>query len=265
LNSRQDSDRTPSDSASPQLRLESVNLVTSGQGPTPGIPILTDISFAVDKGDRICLVGPSGAGKSSLLRLLNRLSDPTHGKIYLDGRDIGKIPPIQLRRQVMLLPQEPKLLGMTVREALAYPLVLQQLPKHTIQERVETYRERLRIPEDWLGRTELQLSVGQRQLVAIARALVVQPQILLLDEPTSALDAGIASRVLGVLKNLTQTEPLAVLMVNHQLDLAERFATRVFYLQAGQLLQDTPAEQVNWQQLRERLIQAEARTTEEWL
>ncbi len=226
---------------------------------------MRDISFAVFPGDRICLVGPSGAGKSSLLRLLNRLSDPTRGKIYLDGRDIEKIPPIQLRRQVMLLPQEPKLLGMKVRDALAYPLVLQQLSKRTIQERVETYRERLRIPEDWLGRTELQLSVGQRQLVAIARALVVQPQILLLDEPTSALDAGIANRVLGVLQELTQTEPLAVLMVNHQLDVAERFATRVLYLQAGQLLWDTPAEAVNWQHLRERLIQAEARTTEEWL
>jgi D-methionine transport system ATP-binding protein len=229
------------------------------------MPILTDISFAVDKGDRICLIGPSGAGKSSLLRLLNRLSDPTRGKIYLGDLDIGKIPPIQLRRRVMLLPQEPKLLGMTVREALAYPLVLQQLPKRTIQERVETYRERLRIPEDWLGRTELQLSVGQRQLVAIARALVVQPQILLLDEPTSALDAGLADRVLGAIEELTRNEPLAVLMVNHQLDVAERFATRVFYLQEGQLLQDIPAARSNWQQLRETLIQAEARTAQEWI
>lgn len=249
----------------PLLRLESVNLVTSGKGPMAGLPILRDISFAVFPGDRICLVGPSGAGKSSLLRLLNRLSDPTHGNIYLGDRNIATIPPIQLRRQVMLLPQEPKLLGMTVRDALAYPLVLQQLPKRTIQERVETYRERLRIPEDWLGRTELQLSVGQRQLVAIARALIVQPQVLLLDEPTSALDAGLASRVLGVLQDLTCNEPLAVVMVNHQLDVAERFATRVFYLQEGQLLQDTPAEGVNWQQLRETLLQAEARTAQEWI
>lgn len=211
------------------------------------------------------MIGPSGAGKTSLLRLLNRLSEPTSGSIYLENQDYRQIPAIQLRRQVMLVPQEPKLLGMTVQQALAYPLTLQKLPPSQIQERLETYREQLHIPAEWLERTELELSVGQRQLVAIARALVIQPKILLLDEPTSALDAGIASHVLGVLADIAQKSEMAVLMVNHQLDMAQLFCTRVLYLQAGQLQQDAPIAQVDWKQLRENLVQAEAQAAQDWL
>ena len=248
-----------------QLQLKQVSLVTSIGGKITGAPILTDISFEVFPGDRICLIGPSGAGKTSLLRLLNRLSEPTRGEIYLENQDIRKIPILELRRQVMLVSQEPKLLGMTVREALAYPLLLQHLPKATITERIETYQEQLHIPTEWLERTELQLSVGQRQLVAIARALVTQPKILLLDEPTSALDAGIASRLLCILTELSLRDKMTILMVNHQLDMAQLFCTRVLYLQDTQLLQDTPANHIDWKQLREQLVQAEAKAVQEWL
>ena len=245
----------------PQLRVDQVSLAASLGSQS----LLSNISFVGFKGDRICLIGPSGAGKSSLLRLLNRLSEPTSGAIYLENQDIRKIPVIQLRRQVMLVPQEPKLLGMTIREAIAYPLLLQQLPKRQIEERLETNRELLHLPAEWLERTELQLSVGQRQLVAITRALMIQPQILLLDEPTSALDAGIASHVLKVLSDLAIKNNMTVLMVNHQLDMAQRFCQRVLYLQQGQLRQDVQAEQINWKQLRENLIQAEAEVAQEWL
>ncbi|NEP58142.1 MAG: ATP-binding cassette domain-containing protein [Symploca sp. SIO2G7] len=248
-----------------QLQLKQVSLVTSIKGQVTGVPILTDISFSVFPGDRICLIGPSGAGKTSLLRLLNRLSEPNQGEIYLENRDIRKIPILELRRQVMLVAQEPKLLGMTVREALAYPLWLQHLPQPTITERIETYREQLLIPEEWLGRTELQLSLGQRQLVAIARALVAQPKILLLDEPTSALDAGTASRLLSSLTELALKDKMTIVMINHQLDLAQLFCTRVLYLQDSQLLQDTPANQIDWQQLQEQLMQAEAQAAQEWV
>ncbi len=234
------------------------------KGIATGTPILTDISFEVFPGERLCLIGPSGAGKTSLLRLLNRLSEPTSGLIFLENQDIRKIPVVQLRQQVMLVPQEPKLLGMTVQEALAYPLVLQQLSKKAIAQRLDTTREQLHIPAEWLERTELQLSVGQRQLVAIARSLVIQPKILLLDEPTSALDAGRASQVLGVLADLAHTEKMTILMVNHQLDMAQLFCTRVLYLQDGELKQDTPVAQIDWKRLRETLVQAEAQASQDW-
>jgi len=253
------------DDLSPQLRLKRVSLNTMRKGGIAGTPILTDISFEVFPGNRLAIIGPSGAGKTSLLRLLNRLSEPTSGKIYLENHNYQKIPVIELRRQVMLVAQEPKLLGMTVQQALAYPLTLQQLPPTEIQDRIAAGREQLHIPKEWLERTELELSVGQRQLIAIARALIIQPKILLLDEPTSALDAGLAAHVLNVITDLSQTANLTVIMVNHQLDLAQLFSTRVVYLQAGQLQQDAPVDQINWKYLRETLVEAEAQAAQEWI
>jgi D-methionine transport system ATP-binding protein len=242
--------------------LEQVNLSASVGSQY----LLKGISFEVFKGDRVAIVGPSGAGKTSLLRLLNRLSEPTSGSIYLENQEYRQIPVIQLRQQVPLVLQESKLLGMTVREALEYPLVLRGLPRSQIQQRLSYSIEQLHIPEDWLGKTELQLSVGQRQLVAIARALVIQPKILLLDEPTSALDAGRAFRLLEVLTQVATTSQTTILMVNHQLELAQQFCTRVLYLQDGQLVQDVPnSNQMDWQKLRETLIQAETTAAEEWI
>ncbi|MGD2180316.1 ATP-binding cassette domain-containing protein [Lusitaniella coriacea] len=226
--------------------------------------LLQDISFQIERGDRVAILGASGAGKTSLLRLLNRLSEPTQGIIALEGQNYREIPVLQLRRQVVLVPQEPRLLGMRVEEALAYPLVLQQVPKREIQQRLEELCNRLRIPSEWRERNELQLSVGQRQLVAIARSLMLQPQILILDEPTSALDIGIATNVLNVLEELARDRQTAILMVNHHLELAQQFCDRVLYLQQGQLLQDKSATAIDWEQLRHTLIQLETQDAQEW-
>lgn len=244
-----------------QLRLEQVSLSAAVGSQY----LLKDISFDAFQGDRLALVGPSGAGKTSLLRLLNRLSEPTAGSIYLENQDYRQIPVIQLRQQVTLVLQESKLLGMTVQEALKYPLALRGLPRSQIQQRLAYWIEQLHIPVEWLEKTELQLSVGQRQLVAIARALAIQPKILLLDEPTSALDAGRASHLLEVLIRLANNSQTTIFMVNHQLELAQQFCTRVLYLREGQLIQDAPnSSQMDWSKLRETLLQAEANTAEEW-
>lgn len=248
----------------PLLRLARVSLSVPVRGSFPGgTPVLRDISFEVFEGERAAIVGPSGAGKTSLLRLLNRLSEPTGGAIYLENRDFRQIPAIELRRQIGLVMQESKLLGMPVRDALAYPLKLQGLKTAEIERRVAVWVERLRIPSDWLWRTEVQLSAGQRQLVALARALVLEPKVLLLDEPTSALDAGRASELVRVLAELDGGKA-TVLMANHQLDVAQQFCTRVLHLQAGELVGNLPAGEMDWAKLRESLIQAEAREAREW-
>ena len=173
------------------LRLQEVSLAAS----IGSAFLLQNISLAIAQGEKIALVGASGAGKTSLLKLLNRLNTPSSGKMYFQATSFGQIPTVQLRQQIALIPQEPKLLGMNVRESLAYPLHLQKLSPTEIVRRVDTWRNLLRIPETWLERNELQLSLGQRQLVAIARSLVMQPKVLLLDEPTSALDIGIANQI----------------------------------------------------------------------
>lgn len=226
-----------------QLRLEQVNLFTKLKTQLQGYPILQDISFEVNPGDRLVIIGPSGAGKTSLLRLINRLGEPSSGKIFLENQEYEQIPIIQLRQMVTLVLQEPKLLGMTVKQALTYPLVLRGLPKEMIQQRISHWTEQLQIPSDWLGRTELQLSVGQRQLIAIARALVIQPKILLLDEPTSSLGIAIASRLIQVLTQLTQTHHTTIVMISSQLDLVKLFCNRLLYLQQGSLLVNQTASQ----------------------
>ena len=227
--------------------------------------LLQNISFEVDRGEKIAIIGASGAGKTSLLRLLNRLSSPTQGKIYLEAISLKRLPTIQLRQQVILVPQEPKLLGMTVKETLIYPLQLQALPRVEVNRRLDICLDRLRIPQEWLERNELQLSLGQRQLIAIARALMMQPKILLLDEPTSALDLGTANHLLfTVLDRLVREYNLTILMVNHQLELIQNFADRLLYLNAGQLEIDTPNTHDSWQQLRQKLLTAQIERDREW-
>ncbi|MBE9178182.1 ATP-binding cassette domain-containing protein [Oculatella sp. LEGE 06141] len=249
------------DSLTPCLHLEQVGL-KAAIGPRY---ILQNVSCKVARGDRLALVGPSGSGKTSLLRLLNRLSELSDGHIYLNGQDIRHIPVIQLRQQVTLVPQESKLLGMTVRDTLAYPLVLRGETKQTIQQRLLTWTEQLHIPTDWLDRTEMQLSVGQRQLVAIARALMIQPHVLLLDEPTSALDAGRGHNLINLLTQLATQQQLTILMANHQLDIAQQFCNRLLYLEQGRLVQETAADQTDWAELKQALIAAEAKEAEEWM
>ena len=243
----------------PLLRLEQVSLRAIAPQP-----LLQDISLAIAPAEFVALIGPSGAGKTSLLRLINRLSELSSGSIYLNGQEIRQIPVLQLRQQTVLVPQESRLLGMTVQEALAYPLTLRGLPQPEIRQRVATWTEQLHIPQDWMPRTEVQLSVGQRQLVAIARALTIQPKLLLLDEPTSALDAGRAAHVMAILRDLTTRQRTTILMVNHQLDLAAEFCSRVIYLQQGRILHDLPSAEADWKHLRHTLIEAEKQQAADW-
>lgn len=243
------------------LRLEQVSytekLTAQTKHKLPEYPILQDISFEVHQGDRIAIVGPSGAGKSYLLRLLNRLCEPTTGKIYLENREYQQISVIKLRQSVTLVAQETKLLGMNVKEALSYPLKLQKLPKSQIQQRLSYWMEQLHIPDDWLARTEMQLSSGERKLVNLVRGLVIEPKILLLDEPTSNLDLATTERVIEILNRLYETHQTTICMVNHQLDIAQIFCTRLLYLQQGHLMTNQTASQINWNDLQENLKQAE--------
>ncbi|KGF73721.1 cobalt ABC transporter [Neosynechococcus sphagnicola sy1] len=241
-----------------------LDLAQVGLSLSSPVQLLRGITFTVKEGDRLGIVGASGAGKTSLLRLINRLSEATQGSLRFQGQDIRQINVLKLRQQVVLVPQESKLLGMTVEDALAYPLRLQGLAVDTIRQRMQTWLEKLTIPLEWLDRTEVQLSVGQRQLVAIARALVMQPHLLLLDEPTSALDAGRATQLLTVLTELVQSQPMALIMINHQLELVRRFCTRVLVLQQGELILDAAVETVNWEDLHTCLLQTQAEQSREW-
>jgi D-methionine transport system ATP-binding protein len=226
--------------------------------------ILKDINLKITRGDRLSVIGHSGSGKTTLLRLLNNLSSPSEGLILLENINYKDIPVLDLRREIVLVLQESKLLGMTVKEALQYPLILQKIPKLEINNRLEKWRSQLGIPEDWLERNELQLSVGQRQIIAIARGLMMQPKVLILDEPTSALDTGKAHNLIEKLIDLTKKEDTTIIMVNHQLELAKKLANRVIYLEEGEIKENKLETEINWENLREKLVKTEAKIREEW-
>lgn len=244
----------------PILRLNQVSLAASIGADY----LLQDISFIVNKGDKIAIVGASGSGKTSLLRLLNRLSSPVEGEIFFTETNYKAHNIVTLRKQIMLVPQEPKLLGMTGKEALMYPLKLQQLSSKIIKDRLIKWCDALQIPQSWLERNELQLSLGQRQLITIARALMLEPSILLLDEPTSALDRGKSDRLFDLLEQLNQSDSTTILMVNHQLELVKNFSDRIFYLSSGKLLLDTVATVDNWHYLEQKLQQENQTFEQEW-
>jgi D-methionine transport system ATP-binding protein len=227
-------------------------------------PLLTDISFNLAAGECLTLTGITGAGKSTLLRLLNRLSEPTTGRVLFNGADYRSIDPITLRKQVMLVSQEPKLLGMKVREALAYPLQLQSLGVEEIKQRIVTVTEKLEIPTDWFDRLESQLSAGQKQIVSIARGLITRPQILLLDEPIANLDFHTAEKILNYITELVKSQQMGLIIVNHQLELAARFSDRLLYLQDGKLLLDRASNLVDWSNLQQQITVDESESIAEW-
>lgn len=247
-------------SIAPILHLEQVSL----QGTVGSDWLLQDISCTIQPGAIVGIIGASGAGKTSLLRLLNRLVSPDKGEIYFQSIPITQLPSTRLRCQIVLAAQEPKLLGMKVIDALSYPLKLQQLSELEIQTRLDTWTNLLRIPTEWYYKTELELSLGQRQLIAIARGLIMQPEVILLDEPTSALDAGLAQYLLEVLRDLNQSQNLTVIMVNHQLELIKEFCDRFIYLNQGILEEDVTATELNWQRLRQKILELQTRQEQDW-
>ncbi|GAP95074.1 YbbL ABC transporter ATP-binding protein [Leptolyngbya sp. NIES-2104] len=243
-----------------RIRVEQVSFaagrVTQKGTPISGYEVLRNVSFVVEKGNRIAIVGASGSGKTTLLKLLNRLIEPSAGSIEFEGKPYSEIPVLQLRQQILFVAQEPKLFGTTIREALIYPLKLRNLKD--IDQRIDQVVERMNIPREWLDRSELELSTGERQWIAIARALICQPAVLLLDEPIANLDAARSEILLKVLAQVDST----VLVVTHQFEWAERFAGRILQLQQGQLIRNEMG--IDWNSVKNTIAQIEREEAAEW-
>lgn len=232
------------------LRWENVNFYT----PITEQLIINDLSTSAYQGEFLGVIGASGAGKSTFLKLSNYLLTPTLGNIYYRQKSFQEFNPISLRREIVLVLQEPKLLGMTVKNVLIYPLQLQNIANEEINTRLTEILDLFAIPDSWLDKKEGELSLGQRQTVAIARGIILQPQVLLLDEPTSALDQGKANQLGNILRDLAQNKSMLILVANHQLNWVEEFATRVLIFERGKLIQDSPVNKVNWQEVKQNFI-----------
>lgn len=241
-----------------QLRLQQVQL----KAPIGMGKLIDDLSFDVATGERIAVIGPAGSGKTAVFRLLNRLVDPSHGKIQFEGRDLPQWPIVEVRRQIALIGQMPRLLGMDVRTALQYPLQLQSLPQSEHAPRIADTCERLAIPQAWLDHTARELTLGQQQIVAIARSLVLQPKVLLLDGPLATLDSGQLARLLH---RLVQSSPdLTLLLTSHELDGVGDCCDRYIVLHQGKLQQDQAASNLDRDALKQWLKQTALNEAAAW-
>ncbi|MEI6379297.1 MAG: ATP-binding cassette domain-containing protein [Cyanobacteriota bacterium ELA615] len=210
------------------------------------ICILNDINLQIEQAQLIGLIGPPSAGKTTFLKLFNRLIEPTHGQILYYGQSLRKLPIKSVRTSLVLVPQSVSLLGMRADEAISYPLKLQNLPDSTIQERLDYWLAKFSLLEEFLDKGEWELSLGQRQIVSLVRALVMQPKVLLLDEPVSALDSAMANKVIELLLEVNQNHQTTIIMVNHQLEILKQFAQRIFSLEDGKLSDEIITEATNW-------------------
>jgi iron complex transport system ATP-binding protein len=218
--------------------LESVGL-SAGYGSWP---VLEQLSLTIERGSITSLVGPNGSGKSTVLKALARMLRPRHGAVYLDGRDISRLPTREVARKLAILPQSPS----APEELTVAELVEQGRYPHVGPLRLFDDADRAAIAGalaetgmTGLSRRTLDsLSGGERQRAWIALALAQQTPILLLDEPTTYLDIGHQFEVLDLIQRLNAEQGMTIVLVLHDLNQAARFSRRMVVLDAGNIVAD---------------------------
>lgn len=200
-----------------------------------------DVSFTVAAGETLVLLGTSGCGKTTTLKLINRLIEPSAGTIEIDGTDVRRQPPHQLRRQIGYVIQETGLFPHhTVGEAIATVPRLLGWEKTRIQDRTRELLALLHLPESALDRYPHELSGGQRQRVGLARALAARPAILLMDEPLGALDPITRADIRREFRHLDELRGKTTVLVTHDVPEAFELGDRIGVMAAGRLVQLGP-------------------------
>ena len=237
------------------------------------VKAVDDVSFAVAPGEVLGIVGESGSGKSTLARLLLRLTEPTAGTVRFDGTALTDLAPEamrRMRRHMQLVFQNPHsaLNGRhTVGEAIAEPLRLQAgLSRREIDARVAALLDTVQLPRDFRWRYPHELSGGQKQRVCIARAVALNPKLLILDEPTSALDVSVQAQILDFLNELRREMDLTYIFVSHDLAVVREMCERVLVMRRGIVVEHGATERVFWQPSHEytrTLVESGRRTSRE--
>jgi ABC-type methionine transport system ATPase subunit len=208
-----------------------------------GTEVLHGIDLDIPAGQITALVGPSGSGKTSLLRLLNRLDDPSAGEVSFDGKPIAGYPVRALRHRVGFVFQAPVMFPGSVAENLRIAAGLAGRAAG-VEAEIERLLPLVGLDVGYAARDGERLSGGERQRVNIARALITRPQALLLDEPTSALDPEVADRLMGTVRDLSAEVGLTTVMVTHRLAEARDASGYTVMLEAGKVVETGPTAEL---------------------
>ncbi len=207
-----------------------------------------DVSFELRKGETLGIVGESGCGKTTLIRALVRLIDATSGAIRFRGEDITTARRSQLepiRREMQMVFQDPQASlnpRKRVLQILATPLKLRGVPRGQIEDETRSLLDRVGLAPEHINRFPHEFSGGQRQRIGIARALAMNPQLILLDEPVSALDVSIQAQVINLLDDLQDDLDLSYVFVAHDLSVVRHVSDRIVVMYLGKLMEISPAE-----------------------
>ena len=234
----------------PEVAIEVKNLKKYFRNGDGTVKAVDDVSFHINKGEIVGLVGESGSGKTTLARTILGLTKITDGSVVFDGVDLGKATHKQmkeLRHKVSVVFQDPAANlnpRETVLSSITRPLILQGMSKKEAKGKAEEALKLVKMDSEYLYSYPHQLSGGQLQRIAIARAVVIQPQVMILDEPTSALDISVQAQILNLLLELQEKLNLTYLVITHDLNVIRYISDRVAVMYLGRLVEYGPTEEV---------------------
>lgn len=219
------------------LEFKNVSKVYKG-----GKKAVDDVSLSFEKGEFIAFIGTSGSGKTTTMRMINRMIEPTSGQILINGEDISKKDPVELRREIGYVIQQIGLMPhMTIRENIVMVPKLLKWSDEKRKEIAERLIKLVDLPDEFLDRYPSELSGGQQQRIGVVRALAADQDIILMDEPFGALDPITREALQDLVKELQQEMGRTIIFVTHDMDEALKLADRIVIMREGRVIQfDTP-------------------------
>ncbi|HAX51171.1 ABC transporter ATP-binding protein [Muricomes intestini] len=214
------------------------------------VKAVDDVSLDIKQGEVIGLVGESGSGKSTIAYSVVGMYRPTEGRILFEGKDLNstKKRTLEMKKNIQIVFQDPGSSmnpHQTIREILELPLKIHKMceTKAEREEKIKELLEMVELPVSYMYKTPGAIGGGEKQMVAIARALACEPKFLILDEPTSALDVSIQAKIINMLLKIQKERNLTYLFITHDLSLMRNIATRVAILYLGKIAEIAPAEE----------------------